>query len=149
MDLYIFASNNLTNIWAGVGAQKWAVSKDQSEMPAAATKARMLPIGAIGLLYSSESHTFSTPFLVASAPEVGKSVKGIWPEEWFFPFDILPLGSPLRQMSTTEVSALPTIKASGRSWNRTFRVQGQFVFQPTTIVAEDWSLIFSKLRATS
>jgi hypothetical protein len=147
MDLYIFGSNNLTNIWAGVGAKKWAISKDQADMPAAETKARGLPVGAVGLLYCSETHTFSTPFLVVSVPEIGKSVTGIWPEEWFFPFEILPLGSPLKHMTTDQVSALPTIKASGRPWNRTLRVQGQFVFQPTTISAKDWAIIFDALRS--
>ncbi|HYJ04889.1 MAG TPA: hypothetical protein VEX43_07130 [Chthoniobacterales bacterium] len=146
MDLYIFGSSTVTNIWAGVGARKWAISRDQAQMPGAKTKARALPVGAVGLLYCSQTHTFSTPFLCASTPEVEESVTGIWPEEWFFPFDILPLGSPLKQMTTDDVSALPTIKASGKPWNRTLRVQGQFVFQSTTITTQDRAILFDSLR---
>lgn len=145
MNLYVFSSNNLTNIWAGVGAKKWAISKDQAEMSGTKTKAAGLNVGALGIIYSVETKSFTTPFLVASTPDAKTSVKHIWPEEWFYPFDIFPLGSPLKQMTTTEVSNLPIIKASGRPWNRTLRPQGQFVFQSTTIGTEDWAIIFSSL----
>jgi hypothetical protein len=102
MDIFVFSSKNLTNIWAGIGARKWAVSKELAENPATVTKAKSLRIGSLGLLYCSETQSFTAPFLVSSAPEVNVSVSNIWPEEWWLPFSIFPLGSPNKQMSKDE-----------------------------------------------
>ena len=38
MNIYVFTSNSLTNIWAGIGARKWAVAESQANMPGCATK---------------------------------------------------------------------------------------------------------------
>jgi hypothetical protein len=45
MDIYAFSSNNLTNIWAAIGANKWAVSIAQSKNASIITKSQRLPIG--------------------------------------------------------------------------------------------------------
>lgn len=145
MDLFVFSSKNLTNIWAGVGARRWAVSLDQAEMPGARTKARSLPIGGLGILYCVETQSLTTPFLVASAPNERATIRDVWSEEWHLPFDIHPLGSPHRQMAKADIAQLPTVIASGRQWNNVILTQGQFVFQPTTVGREDWEILFSRL----
>jgi hypothetical protein len=146
MDVYIFSSKNLTNIWAGVGARKWAISKDQADMSGTATKASRLHLGALGLIYCVETQSFTTPFMVASTPLPGSCITNIWPEEWFFPFSIFPLGSPSKQMSKSDASNLPVVKKSGRQWNTVLHTQGQFVFQPSQLEVEDWGIIFGTLK---
>lgn len=66
MELFVFSSKTLTNIWAGIGARKWAVSLDQAANPGIATKAKALRIGSIGILYCVETQSLTTPFIVAS-----------------------------------------------------------------------------------
>ena len=145
MDLFVFSSKNLTNIWAGVGARLWAVSPDQASMPGARTKARALPIGGLGVIYCVETQSLTTPFLVASTPDESATVQNVWPEEWHLSFRIYPLGSPHRQMERAEISRLPAVLAAGRQWNTVIRTQGQFVFQPTTVGTNDWEMIFRRL----
>lgn len=145
MDLFVFSSKNLTNIWAGVGARRWAVSLEQAEMSGARTKARGLPIGALGILYCVETQSLTTPFLVASAPDERTTVRDVWSEEWHLPFDIHPLGSPHRQMAKADIAQLPAVIASGRQWNNVILTQGQFVFQPTILGRDDWEILFARL----
>ncbi|HEX5472126.1 MAG TPA: hypothetical protein VFW73_09575 [Lacipirellulaceae bacterium] len=145
MDLYVFSSVNLTNIWAGIGARTWAISKTQADNPKTPTKAKGLRIGSLGILYCTETKSFTAPFLTASVPQKGTSVTNIWPEEWWFPFSIYPLGSPAKQMSATEIAKLPSISSSGKSWNHVLFVQPDFVFQASKITEEDWAELFSRL----
>lgn len=146
MDVYIFSSKNLTNIWAGVGARKWAISKDQAEMSGTRTKASQLRIGSLGLIYCVETQELTTPFLVASTPEPDSTVENIWPEKWFFPFSILPIGSPSKRFPKREISKLPVVLGSGRQWNTIIHTQGQFVFQASQVGVEDWEIIFAALK---
>lgn len=145
MDLFVFSSKNLTNIWAGVGARRWAVSAEQAEMPGARTKAKALRIGALGILYCVETQSLTTPFLVSSVPDEQITVRDIWPEEWHLPFAIHPLGSPHRQMERREIAQLPTVVASGKQWNNVILTQGQFAFQPSKVGADDWEILFARL----
>ena len=145
MDLFVFSSKNLTNIWAGVGARRWAVSSDQAEMPGARTKARALHIGSLGILYRVETQSLTTPFVVSSQPDPSATVRDIWPEEWHLPFGIYPLGSPYRQLEKADIAQLPIVVASDRQWNNVIRTHGQFVFQPTAIGADDWEILFARL----
>jgi hypothetical protein len=145
MDLFVFSSSNLTNIWAGVGARRWAVSLEQAEMPGTRTKARGLRVGTLGILYCVETQSLTTPFLVSSAPDVHATVRDVWPEEWHLPFGIHPLGSPHHQMGKADIALLPAVVESGRQWNNVIRTQGQFAFQPTTVGAEDWEVLFARL----
>lgn len=74
MNIYIFSSNTLTNIWAGIGANLWAVHKyERLEFKSRAPK---IPIGSLGLLYCVETQSFTTPFIIKSTPE-DKLIKGI------------------------------------------------------------------------
>jgi len=145
MDLFAFSSKNLTNIWAGVGARRWAVSAEQAKMPGARTKARALRIGALGILYCVETKSLTTPLLVSSVTDEHATVRDVWPEEWHLPFGIYPLGSPHRQMGTDDIAQLPAVVAAGRQWNNVIFTQGSFAFQPSKIGAEDWEVLFARL----
>ena len=145
MDVYVFSSASLTNIWAGIGAKRWAISSKQAQNPKTPTKAKSFRVGSIGLIYCKETKSFTTPFIVSSMPEEKVLVNNIWPEEWSFPFSIYPLGSPKRQIGTDDISNLPSIAASKKTWNHVLFIQPDFVFQPSKISEEDWSILFSRL----
>jgi hypothetical protein len=147
MELFVFSSKNLTNIWAGIGARKWAVSLEQAANPSISAKARALRIGSLGILYCVETQSLTTPFIVASIPDETVEVIDIWPEDWRLPFSIYPLGSPQKQMWKTDIANLPVVKKSGSQWNNVIRTQGQFAFQPTVIGVEDWSILFQQLSS--
>src|ERR687892_819885 len=87
MDLFCFASKNLTNIWAGVGARMWAVAETSpADMKARVTKSKRMVVGSIGVLYCNETHSFTTPFLVYSLVDPDQVVEDVWPERWRLPF---------------------------------------------------------------
>lgn len=99
MELFCFASKNVTNIWAGIGARMWAVAETSpTDMKARVTMSKRMKVGSLGLLYCNETHSFKTPFLVYSVPDPEKVVSNIWPESWRLPFRIHPLGTPSRQV---------------------------------------------------
>jgi hypothetical protein len=59
MKLYSFASENLTNIWAGIGAGMWAVGESDNPtfVKGRNTKAARMPIGAFGILYCNDTES--------------------------------------------------------------------------------------------
>jgi len=148
MELFCFASKNLTNIWAGIGARMWAVAETSPpDMKARITKSKRMKVGSLGLLYCNESHSFTTPFLVYSEPDASKVVTDIWPEKWRLPFRIRSLGDPTRQVhmdtAKSRWSVLHNVGAGGVS--AAMNITGTTVFVPTEISAEDWALILTDL----
>ncbi len=65
MKLYSFASENLTNIWAGIGAGMWAVGESDNSafVKGRITKAARMSIGAFGILYCNETGSLTVPFV--------------------------------------------------------------------------------------
>jgi hypothetical protein len=147
MNLYIFSSSNLTNIWAGIGARMWAVSIPQANnVSGAPQKAANMQIGSIGVLYCSSTQSFTTPFLVASKSDQNLTINDVWPEPWTLPFRILPLGSPKKQLPKDQVKALlPSLRTSTRQWNHLLLVTPATVFVPSEITAEDWEALMVHL----
>lgn len=148
MELFCFASNNLTNIWAGIGARMWAVNETSpADMKARITKSKRLRVGAAGLLYCKETHSFTTPFLAYSEPDPVREVADIWPEKWRLPFQIHPLGTPSRQVSAETAKAqwgiLKNVGQGGVS--AAMNITGTTVFVPSEVTADDWSLILTSL----
>ncbi|MBI4643778.1 MAG: hypothetical protein HY790_00890 [Deltaproteobacteria bacterium] len=147
MELFCFASKNLTNIWAGIGAHMWAVAEaSPPEMKRRITKSKKMRIGSLGLLYCSETQSFTTPFLVYSEPDPEKIITNIWPERWCLPFHIHPLGNPVRQVhKDTAKSEWPVLKNSkAQSVSAAMNLKGP-VFVPKEISLDDWALIISSL----
>lgn len=150
MELFCFASKNLTNIWAGIGARMWAVAETSAtDMKARITKSKRLKVGSLGLLYCNETHSFTTPFLVYSEPDPEKVVSDVWSEKWRLPFRIHPLGTPARQVhmdaAKTRWPILKNVGAGGVS--AAMHITGTTVFVPTEISGDDWALILSDLSA--
>jgi hypothetical protein len=150
MELFCFASNNLTNIWAGVGSRLWAVAETSDvDMKRPVTKSKRLIIGSLGLLYCNKTHAFTTPFLVYAPPDPDRIVTDIWPERWRLPFSIHPLGTPRRQVHMDEAwKRWPVLKKSAQnSVSAAMNLTGTTVFVPVDISAEDWAAILQDLAA--
>lgn len=146
MDIFVFSSNNLTNIWAGVGARRWAVSMNLVNDKGTVTKAKNLQIGSLGLIYCSKSQEFTTPFVVQSLPSTATTVTDVWPEEWGLSFGMQPLGSPHSRLHKDKLAAeMPSAKLPAAQWNRILYVQPNFSFQPSKITSEDWAYLFGAL----
>jgi len=150
MKIYGFASDSLTNIWAGIGAGRWAVgaSDNPTFSKGRLTKAAKMPIGAFGILYCSETGCYTTPFVVYSSPDPAETITNIWSDPWVLPFGIKPLGNPTRSLTTAQVKDLvPTVieKKIANPLTHFITVQGNFAFQPSEITDADWSILIEKL----
>ena len=151
MQLFCFASKILTNIWAGIGAGMWAVAETSpTDMKARITKSKRMRVGSLGLLYCNETHSFTTPFLVYSAPDPERVVSEIWPESWRLPFRIHPLGTPARQLHMNAAKdKWPVLKDVGAGGvSAAMNITGTTVFVPKEISSDDWALIIADLCAT-
>jgi hypothetical protein len=142
MDIYVFASKNLTNIWAGIGARLWAVSQtdDTPTAQGRKTKSQSMRVGSFGILYCVDTHSLTTPFIVYSKPDPDRVVANVWPEKWVLPFRLLPLGTPELQLSSDHAKrTLPIFKRTGETnFGKIFHVQAVTAFSPTNIGADDW-----------
>ena len=146
MKLYSFASENLTNIWAGIGAGMWAVgeSDNQAFVKGRITKAARMPIGAFGILYCNETGSLTVPFVVYSKADADRKETEVWSKTWVLPFAIKPLGTPRRQLTRERAKqVLPSLKK--KSFEKLFLVQGQFAFQATDVTDTDWSALIQEL----
>lgn len=146
MNLFCFSSTSLTNIWAGVGAGLWAVSKID-DMKARITKSGRLDVGSFGLIYCSETSSFTTPFVVLSKPDTGRIVSNIWPESWALPFRIHPLGNPHRQLHVDQAKSKWRVLSSLGQGGVTaaMNLTGTTVFVPKEVQSEDWTKILEDL----
>ena len=147
MNLFVFSSVNLTNIWAGIGAGLWAVSEQQAtNVSGVHAKADGMRIGSVGVMYCSETQAFTTPFLVLSKPEKNETVYDVWPEPWTLPFRIHPLGTPRGQLHKDKVSTdLPSLRSGSRQWHHVLLVQPVTVFVPSEIEEADWEVLVNTL----
>ena len=148
MDLYCFASRNLTNISAGIGARMWAVAETSPfDMKARITKSKRMKVVSLGLLYCNETRPFTTPFLVYSEPDPERPVTDVWPERWRLPFRIYPLGGPTRQVHKDLAKMKwPVLKNSSvSSVSAALNITGTTVFVAAEISPDDWALILTDL----
>ena len=146
MKLYSFASNDLTNIWAGIGAGLWAVgeSDEGAFVKGRKTKAAKMPVGAFGILYCNETKSLTVPFVVYSKANPETVERGVWSKPWVLPFSIKPLGSPRKQLSRERAKeVLPSLKTA--KFEKLFLVQGQFAFQPAEVTDDDWAVLIAEL----
>jgi hypothetical protein len=106
-----------------------------------------MKVGSLGLLYCNEAHSFTTPFLVYSEPDLEKSVSDIWPERWRLPFRIFPFGNPTRQVHMGEAKANWSILKSSPASSVTaaMNITGTTVFVPVDVSADDWASIVAQL----
>ena len=143
--IFVFSSSNVTNIWAGIGARKWAVSEKQAENASISTKGKKMPVGALGLIYCVEKKALTTPFVVTSGV-TEQEIADVWPQSWRLPFSIAPLGTPQKLLATTDLSALvPSLKDTGANWNTLFFVTPTMVFTSSKLTDADWAEVSGKL----
>jgi hypothetical protein len=150
MKIYGFASESLTNIWAGIGAQQWAVgrSNDAAYTKGRITKATKMPTGAFGVLYCNETSSYTTPFVVYSRPDPTAVITNIWADPWVLPFGIKPLGNPHRSLNVSQMlQAIPSASQRGITDPRKhlITVQGNFAFQSSDITEADWAVLIENL----
>lgn len=149
MNLFCFASCSVANIRIGVNARKWAVATtSDSDMKARRTKAdRYLSVGDKGLLYCNETHSFTTPFIVASRVNPTAVVTDVWSSPWVFPFDIEPLGDPSKQVHADVAKKFwPILQNSPhKSVSAAMNITGTTVFVPNEIDEVQWSMIMDSL----
>jgi hypothetical protein len=149
MKLFVFSSKNLTNIWAGIGARMWAVPKgDESWMKALKTRSISMTVGSCGVFYCAETKSLTSPFLVYSTVDTDKIITKIWRESWVFPFKILPLGTPNRQLSIDDAfkKKLSILRDSGKSnITRVLHIPTVMAFTPNEISNHDWAAIIEVL----
>ena len=150
MKIYAFSSTQMANIWAGVGAQRWAVpfsEKSASSNKGRATKSKKLQLGSAGILYSSDLRCFTTPFIVRSLPHPTELIADIWFGKWILWFDIQTLGTPHRRLSWDDAqSLLPSCKA-GTPLHKLINVEPLTVFAGNEISESDWSVFIEKLAS--
>ena len=149
MKLYAFTSKSLTNIWAGVGAQLWAVPNSDSDQSnkGRATKAARMEVGSFGILYCTANQSFTSPFIVHSKADPNRVVFDVWDGErgWILPFQIRTLGNPRALLPWDRAKAdLPSCK-DGKPLNSLIHVEPLTVFTGTEISADDWSYLIGKL----
>jgi hypothetical protein len=143
MQLFVFSSKDFTNIWAAVGSRSWAVSEKQAQNPSIQARAERFQVGSLGLFYCSQYVT--TPFLVSSKPRIGETVEHIWAQRWAMPFGIVPLGSPEKLLSASDLARkLPSLKG-GRRWNQSFKITPVTAFSGSEIAPEDWAVLVKEL----
>lgn len=149
MNLYVFSSKNVTNIWAGIGARRWAISERASETPGPAARVTIFPIGSLGVIYvsGSEGGYLTTPFITCTQPDTNAEATDVWPETWVCPFKIHPLGTPERRLSIdTAQDVLPCLQDGGH-WHHILKIAPVAVFSPVEITEEDWQIIVHHLVA--
>jgi hypothetical protein len=145
MHVYVVSSKNLTNIWAGIGARRWAVSQAQGSNASIQTKAKNLPVGALGVIYCVDIQSFTTPFVVTSKPDLVATITDVWPEPWTLPFSLFPLGSPRRRVHKDKLATLlPSLKSGGQ-WDKLLHVAPVTVFAPSQLTDDDWSALAGQL----
>ena len=148
MKLFVFSSKNLTNIWAGIGSNTWAVAeRDTSGMKALVTKAKRMPIGSIGIFYCSEIQSLTTPFIIYSHINETHKVNNIWSNEWVLPFKIHPLGNPNKYFTKDEaMEILPVLKSSEKTnITHVLPISAMQLFTPKDISENDWEILLNKL----
>jgi hypothetical protein len=152
MKLFCFASRSEQNIWIGVQHQLWAVATlpNQITMAARTTRARRyLEVGDRGILYSNQTHAFTTPFIVRSKADPSAVVMNVWPEPWRLPFKIETFGDPSRQVSKEKaMENWPIVQSRmGPMGGVTaaMNITGATVFSPVPISSDDWTMVCEDL----
>jgi hypothetical protein len=148
VEVFVFSSDSITNIWAGYGSSTWAVSRgDEASAKAKATKsARLLP-GSLGVLYCKPWKAFTVPFVTTTKPDKEKIEREIWHGEWMLPFGFKALGDPRMRITGDETyELLEGMKVRKINNFATYlNVQSNFDFQPSRIDRADWATLVERL----
>lgn len=147
VSVYVFSSKNITNIWAGYGAETWAVAiGSEATNKGKKTKAAKMPVGSFGLLYCEPWKAFTVPFVTCSEADPLNHESEIWEGQWMLPFRFRALGSPRKRIAGQEILNLSGAKERGTTnYANYLTVQGNFAFQASNIDHRDWHALVSQL----
>ena len=144
-NMYAFSSESVTNIWAGVGAELWAVPK----MANASTrgKAVKVPVPSFGILYSSSDHSLTVPFVILTEPDRERIENEVWHGPWALPFRIKPLGTPRKMLQAQEAKKIiPSFsRLQTDNFGKVFRVGGAYTFNRCDATSADWAVLIDRL----
>ena len=146
-NLYAFSSESVTNLWAGVGAELWAVPKGASASTRG--KAAKVPVPSFGILYSSADHSLTVPFVILTRPDPERIETDVWHGPWAMPFRIKPLGTPRLMLSASEAKkVIPSFKRlATENFGKVFRVGGAYAFNRCDATSDDWAVLIDRLTA--
>jgi hypothetical protein len=153
MKLFCFASKNVENIRRGIERRRWAVStaSDAANRGRITKAKKNFGPGSLGLLYCSEIHAFTVPFISRSHADPNEVVVDIWPEPWILPFSIQPLGDLTKTLKADLAKVLwPMLADSGAGGvTAALNITGATVFVPTEISDHDWQLVLENLTTAT
>lgn len=144
-NLYAFSSESVTNIWAGVGAELWAVPKKASASTRG--KAAKVPVPSFGILYSSVDHSLTVPFVILTEPDQEHIENEVWHGPWALPFRIKPLGTPRKMLEAQEAKKIiPSFsRLQTDNFGKVFRVGGAYAFNRYDTTSADWAVLIDRL----
>ncbi|MGN6772290.1 MAG: hypothetical protein ACTHJQ_20930 [Rhizobiaceae bacterium] len=146
VEVFVFSSENITNIWAGYGSSTWAVSRGDTSS-AKLTKSERLVPGSLGILYCIPWKAFTVPFVTTTAPDKNAVERDIWNGEWILPFRFAPLGNPRSKIAGADLyRTLSGMKLKNiNNYSNYLHVQSNFDFQPSKIDSQDWATLVGSL----
>lgn len=144
-NLYAFSSESVTNIWAGVGAELWAVpTKPNASVRGKAAK---LAIPSFGVLYASAQQSLTVPFVFVERPDPVRIETEVWHGDWALPFRMKPLGTPRKMLKATEARLImPSFaRLNTQNFGKVFRVSGSYAFNRCDVEQADWDILLERL----
>jgi len=148
MNVYIFPSLTMRNIHIGVERKMWAVAPiSEPHATARRTRALNMPLGIAGLFYCSEDgfKCFTVPFIVESEP-LDKAVPDVWPETWYLPFRIRPLGSIQHRVTLAHARATWPILHGAENPTWVLTLSGAMAFASTFFPRAEWDIVLEQLH---
>ncbi|HXG80562.1 MAG TPA: hypothetical protein VNJ05_02055 [Sphingomicrobium sp.] len=144
-NLYAFSSEDFTNIWAGVGAETWAVQTKPNA--SVRGKAGKIGVPSFGILYAAAEQVLTVPFVILTKPDQTRIERDIWRGEWALPFRIKPLGTPRKTLPA--IKAREIVPSFNRlrtdNFGKVFRVSGSYAFNRCDALQDDWDVLLDWL----
>lgn len=146
-NLYAFSSEDVINIWAGVGAELWAVPKQ----PNASIRGKAAKIGipSFGIFYAAAEHSLTVPFVILTRPDPDHLQDSVWHGSWALPFKIKPLGTPRKMLpASVAKEILPSFsRLHTDNFGKVFRVSGSYAFNRCDAEQADWDVLMERLAS--
>ena len=84
--------------------------------------------------------------MIRSKPSKEAIITNIWPEHWALSFNIIPLGSPDKQLHKDDLGEmLRFLKNNPLSWDRLIHISPTTIFAASKIPEEDWGVLINSL----
>ena len=146
-NLYAFSSESVINIWAGVGAELWAVPKKPNA--SVRGKAAKIDVPSFGILYAGAEQALTVPFVILTHPDPERIESNVWNDDWALPFKIKPLGTPRKMLKASEAKGIfPSFnRLKTDNFGKVFRVSGAYAFNRCDVEQADWDILVERLAS--